>query len=92
MKTDKNYYSIMLKYPEDDGTCFSLQTRFDTCDEAVEYAQSITSNYFNELDLRVGWCVRYYFRAASGEWSSMIVVNTDSVNWNKLKKGGESKQ
>ena len=74
MKTDKNYYSIMIKYPEDDGTCFSLQTRFDTCDEAVKYAQLIASNYLKELDLRVGWCVRYYFKVGGGEWSSMIVV------------------
>lgn len=71
MRIDKNYYSI--KYPEDDGTCFSLQTRFDNCGDAVKYAQLIASNYFKELDLRVGWCVRYYFRVG-GEWSSMIVV------------------
>lgn len=36
MRIDKNYYSIMVKYPEDDGTCFSLQTRFDKCGDAVK--------------------------------------------------------
>lgn len=81
MRFDKNYYSIMIKYPEDDGTCFSLQTRFDRCRDAVKYAQLIASNYLKELDLRVGWYVRYYFRVVGGEWSSMIVVkNTDLVD------------
>ena len=81
MRNDKNYYSISIKYPEDDGTCFSLQTRFDKCGDAVKYAQLIASNYFKELDLRVGWHVRYYFRVVGGGWSSMIVVkNTDPVD------------
>ena len=81
MRIDKNYYSIMIKYPEDDGTCFSLQTRFDKCGDAVKYAQLIASNYLKELDLRVGWDVRYFFRVVGGGWSSMIVVkNTDPVD------------
>ena len=93
MRIDKNYYSIMIKYPEDDGTCFSLQTRFDTCDEAVEHAQLIASNYLEELDLRVGWYVRYCFKTVGGEWSSMVVAeNTDTVDLSIIKKGGESKQ
>lgn len=38
----------------------------------------------------------YYFRTASGEWSSRIVVtNTDPVDlrtFEEIKEGGESKQ
>ena len=81
MRIDKNYYSVDFKYlEEDDGTYFSLQTRFDTCDEAIKYALTIALNYIRELDLLVGWRVRYYFRDAGGEWSSMIVVkSTDLV-------------
>lgn len=87
MRTDKNYYSVDFKYPEDDGTYFSLQTRFDTRDEAIKYALTIALNYIRELDLLVGWRVRYYFRDAGGEWSSMIVVkSTDSVDWSVFSK------
>lgn len=80
MIIDKNYYSIMIKYPEDDGTCFSLQTRFDNCGDAVKYAQKVASNYFKELDFRVGWDVRYYFRIDGGGWSSRIVVNDTDLS------------
>lgn len=86
MRIDKNYYSIMIEYPGDDGTCFSLQTHFDKCGDAVKYAQLIASNYLKELDLRVGWYVRYYFRVVGG-WSSMIVArNTDQVDWSVFSK------
>ena len=88
MRIDKNYYSIMIKYPEDDGTCFSLQTRFDKCGDAVKYAQLIASNYLKELDLRVGWNVRYYFRIDGGGWSSRIVDNnTELVELSIIKEG-----
>ena len=88
MKIDKNYYSIMIKYPEDDGTCFLLQTRFDTRDEAVEHAQLIASNYLNQLDIRVGWQVRYHFRIDGGGWSSRIVVDdTELVDSSIIKEG-----
>lgn len=96
MRTDKNYYLVEFKYPEDDGTYFLLKTRFDTCGEAVNYASAIASNYLRELDLSVGWRVRYYFRTADERWSSMVVVkNTDPVDseiFEEIKKGGESKQ
>lgn len=88
MRIDKNYYSIMIKYPEDDGTCFSLQTRFDKCGDAVKYAQLIASNYLKELDLRVGWYVRYHFRIDGGGWSSRIVVDdTELVDLSIIKEG-----
>ena len=98
MRTDKNYYLIMLKYPEDDddGTCFSLQTRFDSFEDAVKYALLINSNYLKELDLRVGWCVRYYSKVVVGEWSSKIVAeDTDLADlriFEEIKEGGESNQ
>lgn len=93
MRTDKNYYSVAFRYPKDDGTYFSLQTCFDTCGEAVKYALLIASNYLEELDLSIGWCVRYYFRTVDEGWSSMIVVkNTDPVDLRIFKEGGESKQ
>ena len=79
MRIDKNYYSIMIKYPEDDGTCFSLQTHFGKCGDAVKYAQLVASNYLKELDFRVGWYVRYYFRVDGGGWSSTIVANNTEL-------------
>lgn len=96
MRTEKNYYSVMINYSEDDDTCFSLQTHFNTAGEAVKYALLIASNYLRELDLRVGWSVRYHFRVGGGGWSSMAVIkNTDPVDleiFEEIKKGGESKQ
>lgn len=89
MRIDKNYYSIMIKYPEDDGTCFSLQTRFDTCDEAVEHAQLIASNYLDELDLRVGWCVRYCFKTVGGGCGSRIVVDDTELVALSIDKEGK---
>lgn len=90
---DKNYYLVDFNYLEDDGTYFSSQTRFDTRDEAIKYALIIALNYIKDLDLTVGWRVRYYFKDTVGEWSSMIVANsTDLLDWSVFKKGGESKQ
>ena len=87
MRTDKNYYLIAIKYPENDGTCFSLQTRFDKCGDAVKYAQIIASNYLKELDLRVRWEVRYYFRTDGGGWSSRIVGDdTELVDLSIIKE------
>ena len=88
MRIDENYYSVMFEYPEDDGTCFSSQTRFDKCGDAVKYAQIIASNYLKELDLRVRWEVRYYFRTDGGGWSSRIVGDdTELVDSSIIKEG-----
>lgn len=89
-----SYYVVEIKNFELDESYYSLQTRFDTRNEAIKFAKRIASNYLEDMQMEISWRVMYCFKVLNeDEWCSRVVArNTDSFDRIMIKKGGESKQ
>lgn len=89
-----SYYVVEIKNFELDESYYSLQTRFDTRNEAIKFAKRIASNYLEDMQMEISWRVIYFFKVLNeDEWCSRVVArNTDSFDRIMIKKGGESKQ
>ena len=83
------YYEVEIKKFGLDESYYSLQTHFDTRDEAIKFAMRIALNYLEDMQMKISWRVTYCFKVPKDGWCSTVVArNTDTVDWSVFRKGG----